>query len=163
MNNDEIDKILFGFGVDSFNRFETFLKIKSQLKGENYWYALRSSYQMSDNLFRFSNIIKNCFLSDEPKKDLLMDFEEYEYINNLPNQITIYRGMSELELKQESFGCSWSLKKSQAIFFANEYNRNFDTRHLKKVVHEITIDKSKVMAFFNSREEFEIIYFKENY
>lgn len=40
--------------VDDLHRFQTFLKINSQLKGVNYWYTLRRSYEMSDNVFKFS-------------------------------------------------------------------------------------------------------------
>lgn len=161
MNKKEIDKLICGIGVDSFNRFDVFLKIKERLNGENYWYALRRSYETSDNLLKFSEIIKECFLKNEPQKKYLMDSEELEYFNSLPNEIKIYRGMTENELKQENFGCSWTLKKEIADFFANTYCRNFDTRHLKKVVHEITIKKGEAIAFFNSREEFEIIYIKD--
>jgi hypothetical protein len=98
MNKEEIKKNIFGFGINSFNRFPTFLKINSQLKGENYWYALRNSYVNSDNLYSFSKMIKKCFLKNEPQIESLMLPEEMEYFNNLPNQITIYRGMSEDEL-----------------------------------------------------------------
>lgn len=161
MNKEEINNALYGIGVNSFNRFQAFLNISSQLKGENYWYALRNGYESSDNLYRFSEIIKDNFLKKEPNRDSIMKSEEITYFNNLPEQITIYRGMTENELIQESFGCSWTLKKDVADFFANTYNRNMDTNHLKKVVHEITINKNEAIAFFNSREEFEIIYIKD--
>jgi hypothetical protein len=161
MNKEEIDKILFGIGVDSFNRFKTFLKMKSQLKGKNYWYALRSSYEMSDNLYSFSKMIKKCFLKSEPQRESLMLPEEIEYFNNLPYQITIYRGMTEDDLNQKAFGCSWTVKKEVAEYFAYTYMRNIDTRNINKVVHELTINKNEVVAFFNAREEFEIIYIKD--
>jgi len=160
MTENEIDDILFGIGVDSFNRFQTFIKLIPKLKGKSYWYALRNSYDMSDNLFEYSAIVKGCFLKDEPQRECLMQSNEMEYLKNLPEQITIYRGMTENELKQKSFGCSWTLEKDIAEFFANTYQRNFATKHLKKIVHEMNINKSEVIAFFNNRNEFEIIYTK---
>jgi hypothetical protein len=162
MIESEIDNIIFGVGVNSFNRFQTFVKLIPKLKGKGYWYALRNSYDMSDNLFEYSEIVKACFLKDEPQMEYLMLPEEIEYLKTLPEQITIYRGMTENELKQKSFGCSWTLKKEVAEFFANTYKRNFVTKHFKKVVHELTINKSEVIAFFNSRNEFEIIYITDN-
>ena len=51
MTEKEIDRILFGYGVNSFNRFQTFLSLVPQLKGPSYWYALQNTYQNSDNLF----------------------------------------------------------------------------------------------------------------
>ena len=162
MNENEIDNILFGIGVDSFNRFQTFIKLMPKLKGKNYWYALRNSYDTSDNLFKYSRIVKGCFLKDEPQRENLMLPDEIEYLKNLPEQITIYRGMTENELKQKHFGCSWTIKKEVADFFANTYQRNFATKNLKSIVHELTIYKNEVIAFFNDRNEFEIIYIKDN-
>ena len=36
--------------------------------------------------------------------------------------------------------------------------RNFDTEHLPKTVHQLTIKKDDVIAYFGERKEFEIIY-----
>jgi hypothetical protein len=160
MNENEIDNILYGIGIDSLNRFQTFVRLIPKLKGKSYWYALRNSYDSSDNLFEYAGFVKNCFLKNEPQREFLMLPDEIEYLKNLPEQIKIYRGMTENELKGKNFGCSWTLKKEIADFFANTYQRNTATKNLKKVVHEITIDKNEVIAFFNSRNEFEIIYIK---
>jgi hypothetical protein len=158
MNRKQIDSILFGIGVSSWNRFHTFFLMKGELKGKNYWYALRNSYDCSDNLYKAAPMVKAAFLSKEPGREYLMSKKERDYLTNLPDRITIYRGMTEKELKKESFGVSWTLKKEVAEFFANTYIRNFDTRKLKKCVYELTINKNDVIAFFNERKEFEIIY-----
>jgi hypothetical protein len=123
---------------------------------------LRDAYELSDNLFQYKVDVKLAFARNELKKEYLMSLSERRFLENLPEQITIYRGMTENELKQKTFGCSWTLKKEVAEFFATTYERNYATNHLKKVVHEITIDKSEVIAFFNVRKEFEIIYIKGN-
>ncbi|MES2795439.1 MAG: hypothetical protein V4683_05705 [Bacteroidota bacterium] len=157
-NKAEIDKILYGVDVNSFNRFQTFLGLIPMLKGSLYWYALRSSYVSSDNLFKFSGIIKSCFLKDELQKKSLMTIEERNYLKLLPDLLTIYRGMTIIELRYKNFGCSWTLKKEKAEFYAFNYWRNFSTRKKEKIVHEITINKSDVIAFFNGSNEFEIIY-----
>lgn len=162
MTKKEIDGILFGIGVNSYNRFPTFLNLIPKLIGKYYWYALRNSYDMSDNLFDYRNDIKLAFLSKEPQREFSMTSKERKYLKELPEKITIYRGMTESELKQNEFGCSWSLKKEVAEFFACTYQRNFATRNFKKKVHELTINKSEVIAFFNERKEFEIIYLKDN-
>lgn len=143
-------------------KFQVFLAIKPLLKGKLYWYALRGAYEMSDNLNYYRYDLKLAFLADEPQRYSLMTKEELKYFDALPEQITIYRGMTENELMQKSFGCSWTLKKETAEFFAYTYQRNFATKHLKKVVHEMTINKSDVIAFLNNRDEFEIIYIKDN-
>jgi hypothetical protein len=97
-------------------------------------------------------------LCKELEREYLMSLSERRFLEKLPEKITIYRGMTENELNQKSFGCSWTLKKEVAEFFVNNYQRNYATRHLKKVVHELNINKSEVIAFFNERKEFEIIF-----
>jgi hypothetical protein len=139
-------------------KFQVFLAIKPLLKDKLYWFALGDAYTSSDNLYCYKADVKQAFTCDEVERDYLMNKSERQYLKNLPEQITIYRGMTENELKQKSFGCSWTLKKEVADYFANTYQRNFATKHLKKVVHSMTINKSEVIAFFNGRDEFEIIY-----
>ena len=156
----EINRILCGIGVDSWNRFETFLSLIPRLKGENYWYALRIAYERSDNLYHMRGLVKAAFLRTEPGRDALMNSEEREYLKNLPDNITIYRGMTETELQQKDFGISWTLKHEVAEFFAQKYWRNISTNHHKKTVHKLTIDKGEVITFLNDRDEFEIIYIK---
>jgi hypothetical protein len=144
------------------SKWQVFLSIKPLLKGKKYWYALSSAYGMSDNLFHYRTDVRLAFSNNEPQREYLMSNTERTYLNRLPEKITIYRAMTENELKGKSFGVSWTLKKEVAEFFAKEYQRNYSTKHLKKVVHQMTIGKSEVIAFFNSRQEFEIIYIKES-
>lgn len=139
-------------------KWQVFLAIKPLLKGKLYWYALRNGYDMSDNLFYYNVDVKLAFSSQEPEREYLMTLSERRYLKALPEQITIYRGMTKKEFQQKSFGCSWTLKKEVAEFFVNTYERNFATKDLEKVVHKMTINKSQVIAFINGRKEFEIIY-----
>ena len=63
-----------------------------------------------------------------------------------------------IESKSGNHGISWTLKQDVAEFFAHAYIRNHATCGLKKTVTELVINKKDVIAFFNGREEFEIIY-----
>ena len=147
MNECEINKVLFGIEINSNNRFRAFLKLTPKLKGKGYWYALRNSYDSSDNLFECSGLVKAAFLKDEPGKEYLMSNEEREYLKQLPATITIYRGMTENELIEKKFGCSWTLKKDVADFFANSYLRNVSTNHLKKLFMKPQSVKAKLLPF----------------
>jgi len=167
MTKKEVDTIL-NFGQSHLipieglplgvTRFQAFLAIRSVLQGKLYWYALRNAYEGSDDLYDYRFDVKRAFESHEDQKHFLMTNKERIFLQNLPEQITIYRGMTVDELNGETFGCSWTLRKDIAEFFASDYQRNLRTSNLEKTVHEITIDKSEVIAFFNGREEFEIIY-----
>ncbi len=158
MTKKEIRDILWGIGCNSWNRYETFLTIASKLEKENYWYGLRIAYEGSDNLYIQKKNVYRAFSKNEPCKNALMSKEERKYLKSLPDQITIFRGMTELELKSKNFGVSWTLKKEVAQFFSETYQRNYSTKHLPKTIHSIDIEKSKVVAFFNKIKEFEIIY-----
>ncbi len=145
--------------VSSEDRFLLFLnELADWLHGDLYWYALRRAYQMSDNLYEFSDDVLRCFTRGDEDRDRLMTNEELQYLNSLPDTITIYRGMTKYEQKKGEFGVSWSLKKGVAKHFADKYVRNFSTNHLDKTVHSITVNKKDVIAYFGEREEYEIIY-----
>jgi len=139
-------------------KFQAFMSIKPLLKGKLYWYALRNAYDMSDNLFPYRYDLKIAFQSNELERHALMNNKERAYLQRLSEKITIYRGMTESELDSKNFGISWTLKKDTAIFFAEKYQRNLATNNFKKVVHKLILNKSDVIAFFNERKEFEIIY-----
>jgi hypothetical protein len=160
-SKEDVDNIIYGVGIDNLNRFDVFYKHRPKFKGKFYWYALRVAWETTDNLYKYSDVIKYFFNNSEPHRDSIMTDEEKKYLDNLPERIKIYRGMTEVELMKKEFGCSWTLKKEVALFFANDNRRNYDTNHLKKVVHSLTINKKDVIAFLNGRQEYEIIYIKE--
>jgi hypothetical protein len=158
MNKNQVDNILFGIGCNSFNRFETFLSIADNLKGENYWYALRNAYTLSDNLYKYRNSVKQAFLKNEPDRFSLMEKSELKQLESLAETFTIYRAMTKTELDSLQFGVSWTLERKIAEFFANTYRRNFDTANHEKVIHRIGVKKERVIALFNDRKESEIIF-----
>lgn len=151
-----IDGILIR--CNSYERFPMFLTISKGLKGELYWYTLRQCYDISDNLYQFRKEIKESFSRDEPDRNKLMSKRELNYLNGLPEEITIYRGMTIKEFESGEFGVSWTLKRKVGEYFMNTYRRNFDTNHLPKMVHELTIKKDNIISYFGQRKEFEIIY-----
>ncbi len=107
---------MFGIEVNSFNRFKTFIKLLPKLEGKSYWYALRNTYEMSDNLFEVSGLVKASFIKNEPKREYLMNNKERDFLAKLPEKITIYRGMTLQEKKSNNFGISLTLDKKLLNF-----------------------------------------------
>ena len=142
-------------------KLQVFLSIQPLLKGKSYWYALRSSFESSDNLLVYKGDINYAFTKAEPDREYLMTKKERDYLASLPDKIKIYRGMTCVEKASKDFGISWSLNKSVAYFFKDTYGRNYSTNGLKKVVYEQTVNKKDVIAFFDGRNESEIIYLSE--
>lgn len=153
-----VDGILFGPGVSSFNRFDAFLSIRDKLQGKLYWYALRAAYQDSDNLFGNPSV-KTAFTENEASREYLMNTRERKYLSALPDQLTIFRGMTIAEFESGNWGISWTLRERVAKNIIQSV-RNFETNHLPKTIHQISIAKDSVIAYFSGRKEYEIIYIK---
>jgi hypothetical protein len=153
---EKIDGILIR--CNSYERFPKFLTMSKELKGELYWYTLRKCYFSSDNLYQYRKEIKESFSCDEPDRNKLMSKRELNYLQSLPEEITIYRGMTIKEFESGEFGVSWTLKREKGEFFMKTYGRNFDTNHISKMVHELTINKDDIISYYGERKEFEVIY-----
>jgi hypothetical protein len=63
----------------SYDRFETFLKIKDQLNDKDYWRTLADAYTGSDNLYHLKEEVKEVFLEDRSHREFLMT-NIYNYI-----------------------------------------------------------------------------------
>ena len=154
----ELDNILFGIGIDSMNRFECFYNLRSDLSPTLYWYGLRAAYENSDNLYLHAQNARDCFMSMQPQRELLMLKRERTFIDKLTDIVTIYRGMTKEEADSSKYGMSWSLSRKTADFFINTYRRNIDTAHLSKCIKQMEIPKTQIIAYWNTRKEKEIIY-----
>ena len=142
----------------SYDRFETFLKIKDQLNDKDYWRTLADAYTGSDNLYALKEEVKEAFLEDRSNREFLMTKKELKIYNSLPENLTIYRGMTVEELESGDFNISWTLLKERAEFFAYKYGRNFSTEGIPKVVHQLEVMKVEILAYFHDGNEQEVIY-----
>lgn len=77
----------------------------------------------------------------------LMGQENYEVYENLPDTFVVYRGLQE---NAQEDGLSWTLSKDVAEWFASRFENNGE-------IIEKTVHKAEVIAYFNDREEEEII------
>ncbi|MEC5167232.1 hypothetical protein RCH18_002984 [Flavobacterium sp. PL11] len=87
-----------------------------------------------------------------------MSEEERIFFENLPETVTIYRGCSLKEIKSNNFRFSWSLDKNVADFFAFDYNKNLK---IKSNIVVRTVSKNSLIAYFNGRDEQEVIYIQD--
>jgi hypothetical protein len=138
--------------------FQVFLSLKPILKGKLYWETLREAYTMSDNLYNYRYDLRAAFMSEKENRESLMSKKEIKILNNIPDKVKIYRGVTTDEIENNDFGLSWSLNREVAEFFAFKYRRNYDTSSSLKTVIELEVDKNEIIAYFHDREEAEIIY-----
>jgi hypothetical protein len=76
-----------------------------------------------------------------------MDEQELETLKSLDNELVVYRGCVK-NLNEN--GLSWTLDKNQAKWFANRFEKD-------GVVLEKRISKKNIVAYFNGRNEEEVI------
>ena len=146
----------------SNDKMSKFIEFKDKFKKpKDYWETLSDVYKNSNNNYHLREQIIELFLADKWGSHFLMNKNEQKVLASLPEKITVYRGMTVEEKESEDFGISWSLSKKVAESFGVGYYHNYDTIEKEHTVHELEINKSDVIAFFNGRKEEEIIYLGE--
>ena len=81
-----------------------------------------------------------------------MDKDEFKAYQELPESITIYRGVSEIN-KRRIKGLSWTTDYEVARMFAGRYLGY----SIGGTIYQATIEKKYVYAFFICWEESEVI------
>lgn len=79
-------------------------------------------------------------------KKYLMAKEDLEVYNNLPDEFIVYRGVSK---GRNPKGLSYTRNKEKAEWFANRFGEGY--------LIEKKIKKENVLAYFNTRQEDEIV------
>jgi hypothetical protein len=126
-------------------RLLAFTQIATLCQPRQYWELLSSIWIDSENIWQNIKDWKQFLSANIPQKEYFMSEEDRATFNALPDKLTIHRGYDK-----SPHGLSYSLSRTTATWFANRFNRNGK-------IKTITIDKSKVFAYLNSRNEKEII------
>ena len=83
-------------------------------------------------------------------KKLLMNKEDYSIYNNLPKEFEVYRGVSP---GRNLNGISYTTNRKKAEWFMHR----FEKENKKGKLLKATIKKENVLAYFNTRDEEEIV------
>lgn len=81
--------------------------------------------------------------------ELLMDEEEYAVYQSLEDSVTVYRGVTSYNAKNIK-ALSWTLDRDTAEWFAHRFGE-------EGTVYEAQISKEHILAFFNGRNESEVV------
>lgn len=85
-------------------------------------------------------------------KQYLMTPEDYEYYMNLPEEITIWRGVS---LGRVKLGLSWTDDYDKAVWFQHRFENTSDKKRGR--LYQVTTPKSNILAYLNTRGEAELV------
>ena len=128
--------------------FIDFIEFHDDVTDKDYWESLGWIYTDSENIHAYADVWRKLFTSDRPERELIMDAEERERLaTGLPAMFTVWRGYDPF---YEDHQMSWTLNKHKAEFFAKRYQKDGE---LARAV----VNKSDIIAYFNSRGEEEIV------
>jgi len=149
-NADTVEKI-YGFIRKSYRL--TFLKfVKPYLSEKDFATLLADAWISSENPNQDVNVSTKTAISwfKQANKKYLMSKEEYDYYESLPQTVTVYRGVA---VGRNPKGLSWTCNLKTAEWFANRFN----TENKQGYIQYLEVDKSLVLAYFNGRDEDEIV------
>ena len=133
----------------------TFMKLCGKyLSSEDYAEYLSDAWVTEENPNMDVNVTRKeaikMFKSCDKK--FLMTKEDYEYYKNLPEEITIWRGVGYRRIE---LGLSWTDDEEKAKWFMNRW-KSSDKDNERKLL-QVTTNKKNVIAYFNTRDEREIL------
>ena len=115
----------------------------SQILGDAW---IRSENPNLDKNFAKRNLVAMFKKAD---KSVLMDSEEREQLEELDDVVTVYRGVTSYNAKNIK-ALSWTTDYQTADWFAHRFDEG-------GTVYEAQISKEHILAFFNGRNESEVI------
>lgn len=131
----------------------TWLKfVKPYLSGADFAEYLQLSWTMQENPNMDNNVSTATAIKwfKSADKKALMEPEDYEYWQNLPEEVTLYRGVS---IGRKKYGISWTDDEEKALWFKARFERGGKKGSLLKV----TVKKEHCLAYFDTRNEKEIV------
>lgn len=112
---------------------------------------LADAWIRSENPNMDKNFVKKSLVDMFKKADqsILMDGEEKEVFDSFDDTVTIYRGVTSYNAKNIK-ALSWTTDYQTAEWFAHRFGE-------EGTVYEARISKEHILAFFNGRNESEVI------
>lgn len=133
------------------NYYMCFLRyIKDDLSKDDFSRLLHMAWTEQENPNDDVNVSLKQAVSwfKSANKSALMDEDDYDFYQALPEKFTVYRGVAT---GHNVDGLSYTIDYDKAIWFMNR----FGDKDKKLITLEIT--KDKALAYFNSRGESEIV------
>lgn len=147
-NCDSVDRIMCH--IRKSYRLTFFKYINKYLSAKDFALLLKDVWIMAENISDDKNVsmkelVKWFKMAD---KRYLLDKKEKKLLSELPNGVSVYRGVRSEDYK---YDMSWTLSLENAKWFAERYNT--DTQ----IVYKAVIQKQDILAYLNDRNEEEVI------
>lgn len=151
------------FMLDPRYQLTFFKHIRGYLSEQDFSELWRTIWTQSEGGNNFTVLTKRECLSYFRKSvpNILMEPEDYTTFKELPETVTVYRGVCPRQKKpipsdeKNTNALSWTLSEDVAKYFATRYMTPSETR--KGIIYKAHIEKSHILAYFEDRNEKEII------
>ena len=124
---------------------------------KQYYNFLKDAYMMTEfPMNGFSNYrdLLDLFYARENSK-LMLDKDELELLNSLPNEVKIWRGVKVDDvLDEDNIGLSFTLNKDKAIWFAERFSQAGVSQ---AILIEAVVNRFDILSIFLNRDEEEVI------
>lgn len=143
-------------------RLWAFMKISDEITDDcAYWDLLGDIWTDTENAYQAYEDWEWMLSSERPCRESMMSEEEQKFLVGLPDEIEIYRGynaQADEEPHGGLDGFSWTLDRQKAEWFAER----FSSHRGQAFVATALVSKEDVIAYFNDRNESEIIVLPEH-
>jgi hypothetical protein len=136
-------------------RIDAFTHICWQMGSKTYWELLGSIWTDTENLWQNQNEWRQCLTAERSCRNHLMKPEERATLKLYPSQFPVYRGYSA---PGTLLGLSWTTNPVIAKFFARRLAEPDSLRFVARG----TVRRRDVLAYFNGRDEGEMVVLPEN-
>lgn len=119
--------------------------------GDEIWPLVAMVWADSENIHQNASEWERLWTDDYPNRHLAMNDDEQAAFEQLPERITIYRGVRSVEAQN---GMSWTTSRTKAVWFANRY---MSDEHNTPLLVVGEIEKQYVLAHILRRGEDEIV------
>jgi len=124
---------------------------------KQYYDFLKDAYMLTEfPMNGFSNYrdLLDLFYARENSK-LMLDKDELELLNSLPNEVKIWRGVKVDDvLDDDNIGLSFTLNKDKAIWFAERFSQAGVSQ---AILIEAVVKRDDILSIFLNRDEEEVI------
>ena len=124
---------------------------------KQYYNFLKDAYMMTEfpmNGFSNYHDLLDLFYARENSK-LMLDKDELELLNSLPNEVKIWRGVKVDDvLDDDNIGLSFTLNKDKAIWFAERFSQAGVSQ---AILIEAVVKRDDILSIFLNRDEEEVI------
>ncbi len=141
---------------DHSEALDAFLVVEDELDDDSYWAILGDAWTAMEAVAANEETWRRLFSSTRPGKEQLMKEPDRALLEELPEEVTAYRGHSH---EGGARGLAWTLDRESAEIFAREFAGSTDLGHPpgEPRLATVTVPRSSIVALFQARRKGDVL------